>query len=1029
MKQYHFLPLFVAVVFAHSLLAAVTTVTDANLADYTGAASINIAAGDTLQFSGITSAYTLSAPISGGGTLLIDGCTGTATLAGDNSSFSGALVVTNSSVTVGHVHALGSATVNIVTDSTVLRTFLYNVTGEFANNITVNTADTKTGTKAFKYNVADGCVATNSGNVVFSLFNDASPRVEFGIMNGSNGRSVFTGSLSKSGGKSTIYIYGDLTLASSLTATSLTGGNSFFLNTGSDVILEKDFSSAFSSSLQAAKGTLHFATENCLTSKILAVGTTSAAYQTIKFDGHDQDFQTVVSPFGSNMTSPTAYQQYTSSEPATMTVKHRMSSGTSGSSPAYVRLDGKLSFVYDSDDASGAQCILTTYPSYSNGTDGSITARNGTIHLGADMRFTALSALVVTNAGSIALATGSFPITCDVYLSGSGRLILSNNVSLSVNRVFYKVDDEFVQANAGEYKKGQDGLVAYLDGEGTLKVLTSPAVTEVAYHWTSEGNTSLTPAANWQENASPNLTDGISYLHFNAGVSAAEAAGDIAVYGLDFTRGTDFAFGGAGNTVTLGIGGVTVANTDGEAAHVVTIAPKLNIAELSPWTLGGNSSLVLSGGLSAAVSGAALTISGGETAVSGNSVTFAGDSSASAMSVVVTNVEKVVVASDTALPAQGLVMYDKLPDFTSVTSNGAPVEIRDIAHQFTTSEMFWTNGVFRQTGLFTLRSRSIADAHRAYIRVSGGEVQFLGGVELYEARQMFMLSGDGKLRFDGGISADASFDFRGENIASNEVHVCAPINGKLLTGRVNFVCEAENVLPNGDGSSNAPYLSLGIQSNGHNGGVIAAVDLNGYDQQVNYLVVPAYAPMGLPAGAHARITSESPATFTVKRSDDDAQMLKFSGAVNYTHDCTSSFFTLTLTNVVSDTTGELLVKNGTLVFAYGAGWGGSSNVTVAAGATLKVTETGAPTAFARADGKPSIVDLKLEADGGSYGKLDLGGNVSVRTLRIGDMFMPAGDYGSTASGAANKNDDHFTGTGKLHVRRSGLVSGFMIRIL
>ena len=124
MKRYHFWPLFVAVAFAHSLLATVITVTDANLANYTGATEISIEAGDTLQFSGITSAYTLSAPISGGGTLLIDGCTGTATLAGDNSSFSGSLVVTNSSVTVGHVHALGSATVSIVTDSADERKYL-----------------------------------------------------------------------------------------------------------------------------------------------------------------------------------------------------------------------------------------------------------------------------------------------------------------------------------------------------------------------------------------------------------------------------------------------------------------------------------------------------------------------------------------------------------------------------------------------------------------------------------------------------------------------------------------------------------------------------------------------------------------------------------------------------------------------------------------------------------------------------------------------------------------------------------------
>jgi hypothetical protein len=69
-----------------------------------------------------------------------------------------------------------------------------------------------------------------------------------------------------------------------------------------------------------------------------------------------------------------------------------------------------------------------------------------------------------------------------VYLSGTGKLILSNDVSLSVNRVFYKVGEAFVQANVGDYTKGEEGVAAYLDGAGTLTALTSPPVTEHDYH-------------------------------------------------------------------------------------------------------------------------------------------------------------------------------------------------------------------------------------------------------------------------------------------------------------------------------------------------------------------------------------------------------------------------------------------------------------------------------------------------------------------------------------------------------------------
>ena len=478
MKTNHFLSLFALLAAASSLPAATTLVTDANLADYTGAASISIPAGDTLHFSGITSAYTLSAPISGGGTLLITDSAKVATLAGDNSEFSGALLVTNANVTVGHVHALGTATVNVLTDDSVTREFLFAATGEFTNDITIDQKSIKAGTIAFRYSVATGHTVTNSGTVTFVLNgSNSSPRLEIGTTgSGRAGRLVFTGTLNKNG---YMYLYGPVTLAKSLASTTGLGtGGNFFINQNCDAILEKDFSSFFSSAMQCAKGTLRFAAEDCFTSKTLAVGTTSSPTQTIQLDGYDQHFKTVQSPIGS--TPGNTAQIYTSSEPATMTVTHRIMHSDSNSSvaPAYVRFADHLSFAYDSDGASGAFCILNTYGSNKNTTDGSITALNGTIHLGANMQFTALSALVVTNSGSIALATGSFPETCDVYLSGSGKLILSNDVTLSVNHVFYKVDDAFVQANAGDYTKGSEGLATYLDGEGTLTALTSPCLTE-----------------------------------------------------------------------------------------------------------------------------------------------------------------------------------------------------------------------------------------------------------------------------------------------------------------------------------------------------------------------------------------------------------------------------------------------------------------------------------------------------------------------------------------------------------------------
>ena len=217
-----------------------------------------------------------------------------------------------------------------------------------------------------------------------------------------------------------------------------------FGNSGCDSILEKDISPYFGSSgLTCAKGTLHFAAVDCFTEQSLNIGTSSSPQQTLEFDGYDQHFKTVKAYKGdASNESKTANKIYNSSAPATMTVSHNFSHKGDLTAQGWGRFRGHLSFAFDSDGKSGAYCGINTYGTNANDTDGSITALNGTIHLGDNMQFTKLSALVVTNTGSIALATGRFNDTCDVYLSGDGKLILSNGVTLAVNRVFYKDDQE-----------------------------------------------------------------------------------------------------------------------------------------------------------------------------------------------------------------------------------------------------------------------------------------------------------------------------------------------------------------------------------------------------------------------------------------------------------------------------------------------------------------------------------------------------------------------------------------------------------
>ena len=220
MKKTKFVAASVVLALSGWAAAATTVVTDANLANYTDAESITIAAGDTLQFSGITSDFTLSAPVSGGGTLLIDSCTGTVTLAGDNASFSGTLLVTNATmVTVGHVNALGFATVQVVTDSIATNTFLYNVTGEFQNNITLDAKSARVNDSPFRYSVANGHTVTNSGTLTLVQPKASNPRIEFGVNSTKEqmGRLVLTGMLDKKTREAYLYFYAPITFARTFT--------------------------------------------------------------------------------------------------------------------------------------------------------------------------------------------------------------------------------------------------------------------------------------------------------------------------------------------------------------------------------------------------------------------------------------------------------------------------------------------------------------------------------------------------------------------------------------------------------------------------------------------------------------------------------------------------------------------------------------------------------------------------------------------------------------------------------------------
>ena len=100
--------------------------------------------------------------------------------------------------------------------------------------------------------------------------------------------------------------------------------------------------------------------------------------------------------------------------------------------------------------------------------------------------------------------------------------------------------------------------------------------------------------------------------------------------------------------------------------------------------------------------------------------------------------------------------------------------------------------------------------------------------------------------------------------------------------------------------------------------------------------------------------------------------------------------TLTLSNALSTTTGNMTVSNGTLVVATASGLGNTTNVTVLGGA-LDLRAAGS---------LPDAASLWI-TDGGAKVKIGAGIAEGVGKLYLNGVQQPSGMWGATGSGATH----------------------------
>jgi len=189
-------------------------------------------------------------------------------------------------------------------------------------------------------------------------------------------------------------------------------------------------------------------------------------------------------------------------------------------------------------------------------------------------------------------------------------------------------------------------------------------------------------------------------------------------------------------------------------------------------------------------------------------------------------------------------------------------------------------------------------------------------------------------------------------------------------------------------------------------------DMRGYDQTFSVITCGS-------SYSGSVVTSTDPSTIhlTLPGSSATNCYAKFTGQVSLSFEGSQP---ISLGNTASTSTGSLSLTNAAAVTLLdGFKWGGSC-VTVADGSTLTVGDVTFPETLA-------VVINDRAASGGNAAvssKIVLNENMTTETLTVNGQVMSGGKtYGAAGSGANVIDDDHFSGTGVLRVRKP---CGFML---
>ena len=597
--------------------------------------------------------------------------------------------------------------------------------------------------------------------------------------------------------------------------------------------------------------------------------------------------------------------------------------------------------------------------------------------------FASATALTVDAGGKFTISAGaSNPFTddiMDIVAATNAEIAIPSGMSFRCKS--FKVGDNYVTGEGGYYtgtdnpSPGTAKTLSCLRGAGTVYIPYRAPEATVAT-WTGGGgaNESAQESQNWGGTL-PDLTEGSLTATFASGGTRAVISGGEKFTGFVFSGAEAFEVASSGATpASLYTGGVTCSS-----AGDFAISSPLSLAAVQTWTIGTGASLDVSGALSSpsdytlnVVGDGTLTLRGGNSAFSGAMVFDGCTTHASGSEPFGSSGATFTTSGATG----GANVY-----FDGVTVS-APVVCNETHGNRYGSFNFAANVTNVFNGSFTF-----SGTPRPSIR---GTTIFAGGLSHTSGYRLIPAYGytgtfivtNVPAKITVGLQCDASCTWK-LYAASNDF---GTVGAQLNSG--SMFCGVDWALDNA-----AMPLIFGYN---------AFLDMNGHDQRIGSL---RFAGTATTSGSIRSSTGLATLYFT-QSSVATNSATRIYGEISLVKAGASEF----AVNRAVEATGALDVSEGLFAFTPAGSWANATNVMVRGTGSLSLASSAA-------------FNRKVRVSIADSGKIVLADGVEQRvgSLYINGVRKFGGTWGSSDSGADNKDDAHFSGPGVLAVASGSIL--------